>query len=135
MSHEFRNYLRSCGIAQSVSPLYTPSHNGLAERSNRALMESAPSMIEEEKVDRSFWGLAVARAAHIHNRVPFRAGEAKAPLEHWTGNRPTVGHLRTFESTTYALVLEVRRQKLESRSARCILLGYDAEEGSRVNRL
>jgi len=40
-SEEFKTYLRSCGIVHSISPPYTPAHNGLAERGNRTLMESA----------------------------------------------------------------------------------------------
>ena len=102
---------------------------------NRTLMESARCMIEEAKVDRTFWGFAVAAAAHIHNRLPSRAHQDMAPLKHWTGNRPNLEHLRIFGSTTYTLIPEAKRQKLDSRSAKCILLGYDEEAGSKVYRL
>ena len=134
-SGEFKAYLRINGIAHTISPPYTPSQNGLAERANRTLMESARCMIEGAKVNRSFWGFAVATAAHIHNRVPSRAHHDLAPLEHWTGNRPRIWHLRIFGSVTYTLVPEEKRQKLDSRSVKCILIGYDEDGGSKVYRL
>ena len=50
-SQQFKSYLRACGIAHSISSPYSPSHNGLAERGNRTLMESARCMIEEAQLD------------------------------------------------------------------------------------
>jgi len=134
-SQQFKSYLHTHGIAHRISPPYTPSHNGLAERGNRTLMDSARCMIEGAYLDKSFWGFAVATAAHIHNRLPSRSHQDLTPLQHWTGNPPSIGHLRVFGSITYALVPEARRQKLDSRSAKCILLGYDEEGGSKVYRL
>lgn len=66
-SGEFKAYLRINGIAHTISPPYTPSQNGRAERANSTLMESARCMIEGAKVNRTFCGFAVATAAHIHN--------------------------------------------------------------------
>jgi len=66
----FRSSLRINGISPSISPPYTPSHNGLAKRANRRLMESARCMLHEAGLDKQFWGFAVTTAAHIHNRLP-----------------------------------------------------------------
>lgn len=92
-SGEFKPYLRINWITHTISPLYTPNQNGLAERANRTLMESARCMIAGVKVNRTFWEFAVARAAHIHSRVPSRTYQDLAPLQHWTGNRPRIGPL------------------------------------------
>jgi len=110
----------------------TPSHNGMAEKGNRTVMESARCMIEEAKVDRTFWGFAVAAAPHIHNRLPSPPHQDIAPLEHWTGNRPNLEHLRILGSTTYTLIPEAKRPKLDSQLAKYILLGYDEDPGSKV---
>lgn len=66
-SGEFKAYLRINGIAHTISPPYTPSQNGRAERANSTLMESARCMIVGAKVNRTFCGFAVATTAHIHN--------------------------------------------------------------------
>ena len=50
-SGEFKAYLCINGIAHTISPPYTPCQNGLAERANRTLMESARCMIEGAKVN------------------------------------------------------------------------------------
>jgi len=135
LAQQFKSYLRLCGIAHSVSPAYTPSHNGRAERANRTLMESARCMIEEAKLDNSFWGFAVATAAHIQNRLPSRSYQDLSPLTYWTGTQPSIGHLRTFGSVTHTLVPKEQRKKLDSRSTKCILIGYDEDAGSKVYRV
>jgi len=79
-------------MVHSVSPPYSPKQNGLAERANRTLMEGAQCMIEDSRLTKPFWGYAVTTAAHIHNRLPSRLHEYKSPLEHWTGETPSIGH-------------------------------------------
>jgi len=130
VTQAFRSYLGINGISHSLSPPYIPSHNGLAERANRTLMESARCMLHEAGLDKQFWGFAVATAAHIHNRLPSRFHQDGSPLEHWTGKEPTIGYLRIFGSVTYTHIPKEKRGKLDSKSVRCILLGYD-EAGSR----
>ena len=44
-SQEFEAYLKSKGIQHELSVAYSPQQNGVAERLNRTLMESARSML------------------------------------------------------------------------------------------
>ena len=46
-NQEFKRYLTEAGIQHMVSPPYTPSRNGLAERTNRTIMENARCMLED----------------------------------------------------------------------------------------
>ena len=131
----FESYLKGNAISHSVSPPYTPKHNGLAERANRTLMESARCMMADASLEKSFWGFAVATAAHIHNRLPSRSPQNESPLEFWTAKPPSIGHLRTFGSATYTLIAPEKRKKLDPRSQKCILLGYDEEAGTKVYRV
>jgi len=82
IGRDFKGYVRLNGITHSVSPPYSPSDNGLAERANRTLMEAARCMIEEAKLNKGLRGFAVATAAHIHNRLPSRSHHDQSPLEH-----------------------------------------------------
>jgi len=127
----FQLYLKQCGIVHSVSPPYSPKQNGLAERANRTLMEGARCMIEDSQLTKPFWGYAVTTAAHIQNRLPSRSHEDKSPLEHWTGETPSIGHLRVFGSVTYMHIPGETRKKLDPQSRKCILVGYD-ESSSRT---
>ena len=53
--------------------------------------------------------------------------EDKTPYEAWSGDRPNVKHLRVFGCIAYAHVPKDERKKLDSKSRKCILLGYGAE--------
>ena len=48
----------------------------------------------------------------------------KIPQELWTGRKPDYAKLRIFGCEAYALVPKDERRKLESRSRKCIFLGY-----------
>ena len=55
MSTEFKGYLKSKGIqGDELSCAYTPEQNGVAERSNRTLVESALSMIAHPGLPNSY---------------------------------------------------------------------------------
>ena len=131
----FQLYLKQCGIVHSVSPPYSPKQNGLAERANRTLMEGARCMIEDSRLTKPFRGYAVTTAAHIHNRLPSRSHEDKSPLEHWTGETPSIGHLRVFGSVTYMHIPGETRKKLDPRSRKCILVGYDESSSRKAYRV
>ena len=123
-------YLKSCGIVHLVCQPYSPKQNCSAERANRTVIEGARCMIEDAKLTKSFWGYAVATAAPIHNQLPSPSHEDKSPLEHWTGQTPSIRHLSVFGSVTYTLILAETRKKVDPRYRKCILVAYD-ENSSR----
>ena len=45
LSKQFQNFLRSKGITHETTNPYTPEQNGVAERMNRTLVESAKAML------------------------------------------------------------------------------------------
>jgi len=135
MNNQFKKYLENAGIQHRVTPPYSPSQNGLAERMNRTLVESGRCMLADSKLEKRFWGPAVLTAAHVHNRVPSRSHGDISPLQHWTGQLPGIGHLRVFGSTTWVHVPKEKRLKLDPKSVKCLLIGYEEETGSKIYRL
>ena len=69
LSKEFRSYLRSRGIHQELTVPHSPQQNGVAERMNRTLTESARSMMAHVKLSDKYWAEAVACAAYL--RPPY----------------------------------------------------------------
>ena len=63
VSAEFKTYLKSKGIRHQLSVPHSPEQNGVAERMNRTLIESARSMIAHAGLPNCFWAEAVATAA------------------------------------------------------------------------
>ncbi|GJY10384.1 retrovirus-related pol polyprotein from transposon TNT 1-94 [Tanacetum coccineum] len=61
------------------------------------------------------------------NRCPSNSLDNKIIQEAWNGMKPTVSHLRIFESIAYVHVLSQRRSKLNDRSEKHVLVGYDKQ--------
>jgi len=113
MNHQFKSYLRNCGIAHRISPPYTSRNNGLAERANRTLVESARCMIADAQMDKAFCCFAVATAPQIRNPIPSKSYEDISPLQYFTGKPPSIGYLLMFRSVTYTLIPTEKRRKLD----------------------
>jgi len=128
----FRKYLEAAGIKHIVSPSYSPSQNGRAERMNRTLMDHVCSMLEDSQLHKEFRGHAVLTAAHIHNHLTSRSNNNTTPLQYWTGKEPGIGHLRVFGSPAWVHIPKEKRRKLDPKSVECIIVGYEEHAGSRV---
>jgi transposase InsO family protein len=48
---------------------YTPEQNGVAERLNRTLLDSARTMLKHVDCDQRWWAEAVSTACYIKNRI------------------------------------------------------------------
>ena len=77
VSKEFEAYLKSKRIFREVSVPHSPEQNGVAERMNRTLMESAHSMLSHAGLSNRYWAEAVATSAYIRNRTPTAAIKLK----------------------------------------------------------
>ncbi|GKB74691.1 retrotransposon protein, putative, ty1-copia subclass [Tanacetum coccineum] len=102
MSQEFLDHLKEHGIITYHTPPYTPQHNGVSERRNRALLDMVRSMMNQTTLPKSFWDSALESAARILNMVLTK----KALVKRDTLTRPN---------------------KLEPRSIKCMFVGYPKE--------
>jgi len=64
---------------------------------NRTIVEMARSLLKDANLPKLYWSFAVNHAVHIINRSPTRTlGKSLTPHEAYTGNKPSVAHLRIF---------------------------------------
>ena len=125
MSTEFQEYLKSKGIQHELTIAYTPQQNGIAERMNRTLMESARSMLSHAHLSNRFWAEAVATAAYLRNRSATTAlDDRMTPYEKWHGRKPNLEHLRVFGCVAYAHVPDCNRRKLDDKAEKLRFVGY-----------
>lgn len=117
-----QSYLDEVGIVRVPHPPYTPELNGVAERANRTLMESACSILYHAKMPPAFWAEAVVQSADIRNRFQGPLGSPKTSYELLTGSKPLVDHLRVFGSTVWVLLPRKKRSKLDSKSVQGVLV-------------
>eukprot|EP00253_Pinus_taeda_P016346 PITA_16346 len=91
---------------------------------NKTLMERARSMLSGAGLGQEFWAEAVDTACYLVNRSPSSALEDKTPQEVWTGKKPSLSHLSVFGCDAYVHVPKEKRTKLDSKSEKCIFIGY-----------
>ena len=128
LSEEFNAYLQSKGINHELSAPYSPAQNGVAERFNRTLMESARSMMAQAGLSERYWAEAVATATYLRNRLPTRSLKDKTPYEKWFDRKPDLSHVRVFGCVCYAYIPEVnKRGKLSSKAEKLRFIGYSLQ--------
>ena len=108
----------------------TPQHNGIAERMNQTLLEMARAMLHHGNIHASYWQDAVLTAAYIINRCVPSSLEAQGITcyEAWTGNKPSLAHMRVFGSNIFRHVLKSQRtSKVGTTSQPGVFIGYDED--------
>ena len=123
-SKEFMNYLKEKGIQHQLSVPRTPQQNGVSERMNRTIQEAARSMMCHANLEKRFWAEAVCTAVVIRNRSPTAAVNGMTPYESFYGKKPDVSHFKVFGCTAYMHVSKENRKKWDSKTKRCIFVGY-----------
>nr|GEU54865.1 hypothetical protein [Tanacetum cinerariifolium] len=104
-SQEFLDHLKEHVIISHRTPPYTPQHNGLSERRNKTLLDMVRSMMSQTTLPKSFWDYALESVTRILNIVPTKKGcDALVECDTLT-----------------------KRDKLESKSIKCIFVGYPQE--------
>ena len=123
-SVEFESWLRANGITHQTSSARTPEQNGVAERYNRTIIESARSMILSSNLGQELWAEATACAVYLQNRVLTSSVEKRTPFEARFGRKPDLSHLRVFGCDAYAHVDKELRMKFDPKGIKCALVGY-----------
>ncbi|CAJ2635655.1 unnamed protein product [Trifolium pratense] len=120
----FSDFCASEGIIHEFSSPITPQQNGVVERKNRTIQESARVMLHAKKLSHGFWAEAMNTACYIHNRVTLRSGTTTTLYELWKERKPTVKHFHVFGSKCYILSDREPRTKMDPKSDEGIFLGY-----------
>nr|ABA97697.1 retrotransposon protein, putative, unclassified [Oryza sativa Japonica Group] len=126
---EFKNtqveeFLDDEGIKHEFSASYDPPQNGIVERKNRTLIETARTMLDEYKTSDVFWAEAVSTACHAINRLYLHKILKKASYELLSGKKPNVSYFRVFRSKYFILSKRPRSSKFSTKVDEGFLLGY-----------
>ncbi|GJY01282.1 retrotransposon protein, putative, ty1-copia subclass, partial [Tanacetum coccineum] len=95
MSQEFLDHLKDHRIIAYSTPPYTPQHNGVSKRRNRALLDMVRSMMSQTTLLNFFWDYALETAVRILNMVPTKKVE-KTSYEEWHGQAPKLSYLKVW---------------------------------------
>ncbi|CAI7873684.1 unnamed protein product [Closterium sp. NIES-53] len=97
---------------------YSPAMNGIAERANRTITETARGLLVEAGLPDYFWPDAVRSACVAKNRALTHVGADKwVPYVEWIGRKPKVDMLQVFGCMCMALVPKhLRHNKLGAKA-------------------
>ncbi|CAI7883365.1 unnamed protein product [Closterium sp. NIES-53] len=125
LSKEFGLWLKKNGIRQSHSMPYPPAMNGIAERANRTITETARGLLIEAGLPDYVWRDAVRSACVAKNKALTHVGADKwVPYVEWIGRKPKVDMLRVFGCMCMALVPKhLRHNKLGAKAIWAVHLG------------
>ena len=80
-------------------------------------------MMNEKHMPKSYWAEAANTAVYLMNRcTTFGVHEVK-PHERYYEKKPDLSHTRIFDAITYVHIPDEKRQKLDPKSEKCILVG------------
>ncbi|CAB0033335.1 unnamed protein product [Trichogramma brassicae] len=115
--------LKDAGIKRRFTVPHTPQQNGLAERKNRTLVETARCLLLQSGLPASFWAEAIHTANYIRNRC-YSETVGCTPFEKWTGSKPCISHMRSFGEKVHVLNKSPTKGKFDRRGLEGIFLGY-----------
>ncbi|KAJ0955343.1 putative RNA-directed DNA polymerase [Helianthus annuus] len=95
-NHAMAEFCTSKGILHEFSAAYTPQQNGVAERKNRTLIETARTMLVESQLRIPSWSEAVASACYTLNRVLTVKRHNKTCFELFHKRKPDLSYLEPF---------------------------------------
>ncbi|OMO52806.1 Integrase, catalytic core [Corchorus capsularis] len=114
-SDEFAIFCDTHGIKRQLTTAYTPKHNGVCERKNRAILNMVRTFLRRSGVPKTFLLEAVNWSIHILNRSPTLAVQNITSEEAWYKMRPNVYHFRIFGCIAFAHIPDTKRKKLDDK--------------------
>ena len=124
-SAPFTSFMSHHGILHQSSCAHTPQQNGVAERKNRHLVETARTLLLHSHVPFRFWGDAVLTACYLINRMPSSVLHDQIPHSLLFPDQPLYFlPPRVFGCTCFVHILTPGQDKLSAKAMKCLFLGY-----------
>lgn len=112
-------------VLDRIAP-YTPEQNGVVERENRTIGESARTMLIASGLSKSLWPEAMRTAVYMLNRTTNKKNTKQTPYELWFGEKPYLGHIKVFGTTGFVHIPKNGRKKWDAKAKKVYLVGFEA---------
>src|SRR5260370_2179421 len=127
-------YCTENGIKLELTVPHTPEQNGVAERTNRKILDKGRMIMKDTRAPAFLWAGAFVTVIYAMNRTfSMRAGD-KTPYEAFFDKKPNVSHMWVWYSDMFIhLPKELRAKKLGECGHPAKFLGYpEASSGYKV---
>lgn len=117
-----QSFLAEKGIKFTMTCRGTPQHNGIAERFNRTLFNTARCLLQHSKLNLEFTEYAIKTAAYLLQFRSAMTDKNKTSYEQFYQIKPHIKHLKVFGCDCYVHTND--NSKLEARAVKGIFVGY-----------
>jgi len=90
-------------------------------------MDKVKSMLLKINALKSLWNEAVNNANYLVNKLPTQTNQGMITLQVFTIRKPNLCHFCIFGFETHVHAPHENQTKLEAKSIRCALVGYDEQ--------
>jgi hypothetical protein len=97
----------------------------VVEQRNQSIAGMVRCMLKSKQLLGYFWGEAVTVVVYILNHSPTCAIDGKTLYEAWHDTTPAMHYLCTFGCVTHVKVTRPDPMKLDNRSLKTIIIGYE----------
>jgi len=81
MTYQFKEYCQQYGLIHETLCPQTPKQNGVVERKNRNILETARALLLSTNMPSRYWSDVVATTVHLLNRMPSKVLNFQTPLQ------------------------------------------------------
>jgi hypothetical protein len=131
-STAFNFFYEEPDIRRHLTAPYSSQQNGVAKHKNQTILDMVRNMLKSKNMPKEFWAETVDCVVYLLNRCKRSSLENVTPQEAWSGLKPTVSHLKVFDSVAYVHIPDQRHVKLDDKSLKLIFVGYDERSKSYI---
>ena len=128
VSKRLQRWAKEKGIRWEFTVPYNPRQNGVSERANWTILERMQTMLLAANLQKSLLSLAYLWAIQLKNHAPSRSLPEITPAQALYSTVPDLLYLCVFGCTAYVHIPQEKRvksAKMEPRSQKCQMVGYD----------
>jgi len=118
------DFYNTNGIFHETSCVVIPQQNMIVERKHQHLLNVCRAFLFQAKIPNILWAYSLKLVVHLINRLstPFLSNQS--PYELVYSTKLDFSNLKVFYCLAYARTANTGRTKLDSRSLKCVFLGY-----------
>ncbi|MBW0535221.1 hypothetical protein O181_074936 [Austropuccinia psidii MF-1] len=136
LNKRFKELANKQGFKHNFAPQYTPEHNGIAERSNRTILDKARFLLLGSKLPHQYWAEAINTATYLSNILLTPSRNNFSPYYMWTKKSPKIKNVRKFGcKVIFSVPKQKRAWKLAPVGEVGILLGFSNESSYCILKL